>query len=123
MHRSRIGLALVDHPSSSYDEATRFWAAVTGSDTQPSAETYASVALLQDLHLETQRLGAGQPRIHLDIEADDVAAEIARVIELGATLVERHDEYAILTDPGGLLFCVVPVQTGSEFDAHARTWP
>jgi hypothetical protein len=35
---------------------------------------------------------------------------------------ERREGYAILNDPGGLLFCVVPVQTGAEFDAHATTW-
>ena len=113
----------MDHPAASYDKATRFWAGVTGSGAEPSAETYTSVGVLQDLHLETQRLGAGEPRIHVDIEADDVAAEIARVIALGATLLERHDEYAILSDPGGLLFCVVPIQTGAEFDRHAHTWP
>jgi hypothetical protein len=28
-----------------------------------------------------------------------------------------------LLDPAGLVFCVVGVQTGGEFDRHATTWP
>lgn len=61
--------------------------------------------------------------MHLDIETDDVDAEIARVVGLGAEVVERHESYAILQDPGGHVFCVVPVQTGEDFDRHATTWP
>jgi len=26
-------------------------------------------------------------------------------------------------DPGSLVFCVVPVQTGEEFERAASTWP
>ena len=28
-----------------------------------------------------------------------------------------------LLDPVGLVFCVVGIQTGAEFDRHAVTWP
>ncbi|WP_392425725.1 VOC family protein [Barrientosiimonas humi] len=62
------------------------------------------------------------PRVHLDIETDDVEAEVARVTALGATVHERREGYVILADPGGLLFCVVPVQTGDAFAQQATTW-
>ncbi len=76
------------------------------------------------MSLESQRIGAGTPaRVHLDIETDDVAAEVARVVGLGATVLEERDGYTILEDPGGLVFCVVPVQTGAAFERDARTWP
>ena len=29
----------------------------------------------------------------------------------------------MLTDPGGVVFCVVPVQTGDLFLEDAREWP
>jgi hypothetical protein len=60
--------------------------------------------------------------VHLDIETDDVPAETERLVALGATVVEERKSYRIMGDPGGLVFCVVPVQT-DDFDEHAVTWP
>ncbi|WP_248582665.1 VOC family protein [Nocardioides sp. InS609-2] len=124
MHRSRIGVVLIDHPASSYDAASAFWASASGSTLAPEDETYSSVTVLPGgVKLEAQRLGDDTTaRIHLDIETDDVRAEVARVVALGATVVEDRAGYVILTDPGGLVFCVVPVQTGADFEEHAVTW-
>jgi len=84
---------------------------------------YATLGRIGSVHVEAQRTGAGTPpRIHLDIETDDVAAEVARVVRLGATVQEERDDYTILIDPGGLVFCVVPVQTGERFERDAITW-
>jgi predicted enzyme related to lactoylglutathione lyase len=52
------------------------------------------------------------PRIHLDLYAEDQAAEVRRLIALGATEVhwDRRPpdaDYVILTDPEGNRFCVV----------------
>lgn len=52
------------------------------------------------------------PRIHLDLYADDQAAEVARLIDLGAREVEwsgrpADADYVILEDPEGNRFCVV----------------
>ncbi|MDQ1137773.1 hypothetical protein QE410_002572 [Microbacterium sp. SORGH_AS 1204] len=52
------------------------------------------------------------PRIHLDLYADDRAAEVARLMELGAREVEwsgrpADADYVILKDPEGNRFCVV----------------
>ena len=119
---------LVDHPTESYDASAAFWAAARGSgrsgDVSHPDDPYDSPDPPGGgLNLELQRTGSGTPsRVHLDIETDDVPAEIARVEGLGARMVDRHDDYAVLADPGGLLFCVVPRQTGTEFDAHATTW-
>lgn len=130
MHRSRIGVLLIDHPAESYDAAAAFWAGARGgprgtSDAPPGEDPYESLDPLPGgLKVEVQRLGAGTPaRIHLDIETDDLPAEVRRVVALGARVEQQCEGYTILRDPGGLLFCVVPVQTGSEFEAHATTWP
>ena len=129
MHRSRIGVVLIDHPSDVYDTTATFWAGATGqdlttSDAPPGEDPYAALGLLGgSVKLELQRLGAGTPaRVHLDIETDDVAAETARLSALGATMVEERKDYRIMADPGGLVFCVVPVQT-EDFDQYAVTWP
>ncbi len=52
------------------------------------------------------------PRIHLDLYADDQAAEVKRLIALDATEVHWDKrppdaDYVILADPEGNRFCVV----------------
>ena len=52
------------------------------------------------------------PRIHLDLYADDQAAEVVRLLALGATEVHwdkrpADADYVILADPEGNRFCVV----------------
>lgn len=52
------------------------------------------------------------PRIHLDLYAEDQAAEVRRLIGLGATEVHwsrrpPDADYVILADPEGNRFCVV----------------
>ena len=123
MHRSRIGVVLIDHPASSFDDAVTFWAGVQGATPtpEPDDDQYVDVGRAGGLSLDVQRLGSGAPRVHLDIETDDVPAEVARVVDLGARILEERDGYTILTDPGGLVFCVVPVQNAELFEAHATT--
>lgn len=49
-------------------------------------------------------------RIHLDVMATDPQAEVARLMELGATRVSDMDEYGytwtVMADPEGNEFCV-----------------
>jgi len=52
------------------------------------------------------------PRIHLDLYTEDQAAEVGRLIELGASEVHwdkrpADADYIILADPEGNRFCVV----------------
>lgn len=52
------------------------------------------------------------PRMHLDLYTDDQAAEVSRLVELGATEVSwskrpADADYVILADPEGNRFCVI----------------
>jgi catechol 2,3-dioxygenase-like lactoylglutathione lyase family enzyme len=52
------------------------------------------------------------PKIHLDLYADDQAAEVERLVGLGATRVDwagrpADADYVILADPEGNRFCVI----------------
>ena len=54
------------------------------------------------------------PRIHLDLYTDDQAAEVKRLLALGATEVHWDKrppdaDYVILADPEGNRFCVVDI--------------
>jgi catechol 2,3-dioxygenase-like lactoylglutathione lyase family enzyme len=125
VHRSRIGIVLIDHPVERHDAALAFWSVATGAEPVPApGQPYASLGRLGSLNLEVQRTGTGTPpRLHLDIETDDIPAEVARLVAAGATVVDEPDGYVVLHDPGGLVFCVVGIQTGDRFAAEATTWP
>jgi len=52
------------------------------------------------------------PRIHLDLYAEDQAAEVRRLVALGATEIHwdkrpADADYVILADPEGNRFCVI----------------
>lgn len=54
--------------------------------------------------------GTGRNRLHLDLYTDDQAGEVRRLIALGATLhrsPEPGEDFVVLADPEGNLFCVV----------------
>jgi predicted enzyme related to lactoylglutathione lyase len=124
MHRSRLGVILIDH-AEGHDEAVRFWAGALGRSPEVSADEpeYTSLGVVGGVTLAVQRLGPGtSSRVHLDLETDDVRAELTRVVGLGAKVVDDRGEYAVLEDPGGVLLCVVPVQDRERFEAEAATW-
>ncbi|MGH3367197.1 MAG: VOC family protein [Nocardioidaceae bacterium] len=126
MHRSRIGALFIDHPASSFDESLRFWAAATGREPnaeRPAEPPYTSLGYSHgDLLVELQRTGEGTPpRVHLDIDTDDVEAEVRRLEALGAQRLEQHGDYWQMADPGGLVFCVIPPHT-PDFAERATVW-
>ena len=65
-----------------------------------------------------------RPPVYLDVETDDVVAETARLLALGAVEVSGWLECRTLRVPGGQLLCVIPVHSDPEtFAALAKTWP
>ncbi|MFI6338437.1 VOC family protein [Streptomyces sp. NPDC050535] len=52
--------------------------------------------------------GEQQMMLHLDIEVDDLAGEVARALREGATLAEYQpqDDVRVLLDPAGHPFCL-----------------
>ncbi|WP_181764601.1 VOC family protein [Streptomyces albidus (ex Kaewkla and Franco 2022)] len=124
MHRSRLQVVLIDSPPDVAEAGVAFWGAVLGREPQPEPGTPFTVLapLGNGQVLAHQRLDEGPPRIHLDVETDDTAAEVARIEALGATRLSEHDGCVQLRDPTGLVFCVVPVQS-PDFHEHATVWP
>lgn len=45
-------------------------------------------------------------RVHLDLAAEDRAAEIARLVSLGARVLAEYDDWTTLADPDGNEFCL-----------------
>jgi hypothetical protein len=123
-HRSRLAILLLDLPPDASAAGQAFWAAATGHEADVQDDDWANLGSFADgFHLEVQRTGEGTPpRWHVDVETDDIPAEVARLEALGATRHRDMGHHWQLLDPAGLVFCVVPVQT-DEFDRHATTWP
>ncbi|MGK5441101.1 VOC family protein [Micromonospora sp. URMC 105] len=126
MHRSRVHAVLIDAPRAEAARAAAFWSAALGVPAEADPEHPQFVDLhgaLPGLVTAVQAVDDA-PRFHLDFETDDVAAETARLVALGATQVARWRDCHVLRVPGGHLVCVLPVASAPEvFDSGATTWP
>ena len=60
-------------------------------------------------------------RVHIDIETDDIPAEVARLEKLGAKVVDRLQRWVVMQAPTGQCFCVVRVQRPG-FPKNANRW-
>jgi predicted enzyme related to lactoylglutathione lyase len=126
MHRSRLAGFIIDCRTEDLDRAATFWSAALGLPTKTSsAPEDAKYVLLEnkpgDLHIEVQKV-AHESRVHLDIESDDVEAEVGRLAALGAKVVERIQTWCVMEAPTGQRFCVIRAQH-QGFEEKANRWP
>lgn len=127
MHRSRLVGILFDTPAAQAGAEVAFWSEALGtaSYSPPGEEQFtALIGAVPDFFTVVQAVGDDAPRYHVDIETDDVTAEVARLTALGAESVARWKEAFTMRSPGGHVLCVVPVHSDPEIFARtARTWP
>ncbi|MGH3821298.1 MAG: VOC family protein [Pseudonocardiaceae bacterium] len=124
MHRSRLAQVLLDVPGPQRDTEERFWSAALNLAPQPDPDDPEYTLLGEPapgLHLIVQEVDS-PARAHLDIETDDIEAEVSRLCGLGAEVVARVKRWVVMRDPAGLLFCVIRVHTAA-FDRDANMWP
>ena len=131
-HRSRLCYITID--CSDLDAATEFWAAALGAAEEPIAEPSRQVyrrlrlpdteirVLLQ--HTTDQK--ASKERMNIDLETDNVEAEVRRLESLGATRWDHQQQrgynFWVMRDPWGNEFCVLePVFPALLGQRHA--WP
>jgi predicted enzyme related to lactoylglutathione lyase len=127
-HRSRLAGFIIDCEGDGLDAAADFWAAALGMsvadrDAGSTPGTYEQFGdTPAGLHVEVQKV-AHAPRVHLDIETDDIEAEVARLAALGAHEVSRpHDgRWVVMQAPTGHRFCVVRMHEGGNA-ARANRW-
>ena len=122
MHRSRLAGFIIDCKDAPLDSAARFWADALGFPSQEQeGELYVPLdASRRDLHIEVQKV-THESRLHLDIEADDVEAEVARLEKLGATRVQKTNTWWVMQAPTGQRFCVVRARN-FETASGINTW-
>ncbi|MGA8297253.1 MAG: VOC family protein [Acidimicrobiales bacterium] len=111
-----------DFPSDVHDAARDFWQTALMADLRRGSK-YPEYHVLEHPAalgpVMVQHLQDGTSHIHVDIETDDLEAEVSRLVEAGAKMVQRQAEWTVLRDPGGLLFCAVPASS-EDFEELAH---
>lgn len=125
MHYSRLCAILVDCKTSDIDAAADFWARALGravdSKHPGTRGPYRMLATPPDEPIVQIQRVDHDSRAHLDIETDDIAAEVERLEKLGATIVNRLERWVVMEAPTGHRFCVVRVQRPG-FPKNANRW-
>ena len=126
MHHSRLSSIIIDCRVDDLAAATEFWSKAFGkpvaSVDQDGDGKYAELATADDEPIIVLQKVAHESRVHLDIETDDIDAEVKRLEALGAKRVEFIQRWWVMQAPTGHRFCVIRKQR-TEFGPHLNTWP
>lgn len=123
MHRSRLAGFIVDCQNADLPQATSFWSAALGMPTAAEQGNYIALdARARDLAIEVQNVEHAS-RLHLDIESDDVEAEVQRLEKLGARRVASVQTWVVMEAPTGHRFCVIRAKSNLDGAPGAQHWP
>lgn len=123
MHKSRLGCLVIDCQDSELERHETFWAQALGR----SREEGSKDPKYRDLQGPDGELRVllqsvdHDPRVHLDMETDDIPAEVARLKALGAVEVGACKTWVVMQAPSGHRFCVVNPQR-PDFEENANVW-
>jgi hypothetical protein len=126
MHKSKLSGFIIDCQTLDLDRSADFWGNALGLPVRALAggegEIYKQLVDHQHgLHIEVQVV-SHPSRVHLDIETNDVEAEVKRLEKLGAKRIAAIHTWWVMEAPTGQRFCVV--RAGSEdFETKASMWP
>ncbi len=101
MHRSRLSTLVIDCAEAEYQRSVEFWSGALGKRVVPDEDPrYASlrgrVGGEGGPYVLLQRVPVEERAVHLDIETDDVAAEVARLEELALAIRERASSFCVV---------------------------
>jgi predicted enzyme related to lactoylglutathione lyase len=124
-HRSKLCGFIIDCRTDDLGAAAGFWGRALGMEIRalPGEEGDKYVRLVDrnsELHIEVQKVDHPS-RVHLDIEADDIDAEVRRLEALGAKRLQQVHSWVVMEAPTGHRFCVVR-RSSPSFDAQASEW-
>lgn len=130
-HRSRLCQLVIDVDN--LERGVAFWSAALDAEEEPLSENsryiYRRLRLpdsqIRVLLQATRDTKTHKERMHLDIETDDVEAEVARLEALGASRWDRQQErgydFWVLRDPWGNELCVLSPNF-PDLLSHRRPW-
>lgn len=125
MHKSKLAGFIIDCKTHNLQAAAEFWGGALGMEVRelPGAEGEKYIRLVDphdELHVEVQSV-AHASRVHLDIETDDIEAEVKRLEQIGATKIAAVESWCVMQAPTGQRFCVVR-KTSPHFEGRAKEW-
>jgi len=125
MHHSRLAGFIIDCNVPDLEQAAQFWSAALGYPLKnpaddPSPKYRQLVTGKGGLHIEVQTV-SHESRVHLDIETDDIEAEVKRLEALGARRVQQIHTWWVMEAPTGQRFCVVRPQA-QDFPQGSNSW-
>jgi len=121
MHKSRFCAFVIDCENADLEAASRFWSGALGRKVKETEGNYVTLDARAGEPLMLLQRVSHPSRVHLDIESDDVEAEVQRLEKLGAKRVEKIKTWWVLEAPTGQRFCVVQPQRGPLGD-DANRW-
>ncbi len=126
MHKSKLAGFIIDCRTDDLSAAAEFWGGALGMEVRalPAEEGEKYARLVDpsgDLHIEVQAV-SHPSRVHLDIETDDIEAEVRRLEALGARRVAQVETWWVMEAPTGQRFCIVR-RSSPAFDSNAHQWP
>ena len=125
MHKSQLGGFIIDCQTDDLGQAAEFWSAALGlpvfADPSPEESKYRRLDTGADeLVIEVQQV-EHDSRVHLDIETDDIEAEVARLEAIGAKRISNTRSFVVMEAPTGQRFCVINAERGN-FAKEANCW-
>jgi predicted enzyme related to lactoylglutathione lyase len=123
-HHSVLIALVIDCQVESLEPALAFWSAAlkrrVASHDQDGDGRYGELESGgQEVFVLLQKV-AHEPRVHLDIQTDDLDAEVARLEKLGATREKFVKRWWVMQAPTGHRFCVVRQQPAKRIAQN--TW-
>lgn len=125
MHKSKLAGLIIDCKTDDLERAASFWSAALGMKARPlPGEEGKTYIALDDpearLNIEVQTVDHDS-RVHLDIAADDIAAEVRRLEKFGAKRIAKIKGWVVMEAPTGQRFCVVHGKS-EGFAKTATVW-
>jgi len=125
MHKSQLAGFIIDCQTDDIDQAAAFWSVALGlkaeADPRADESKYRHLETHpEEIHIEVQKVNHGS-RVHLDIETDNIEAEVLRLERLGASRIADIHSWVVMQAPTGQRFCVVNPQR-ANFDQSANIW-
>jgi predicted enzyme related to lactoylglutathione lyase len=123
MHKSQLAGFIIDCDTDDLEGAAEFWSRALGYKTRSEAGDSKYVLLEtgpEEVVVEVQKVDHPS-RVHLDIETDDIEAEVQRLEKLGARRLGPVRNWVVMEAPTGQRFCVVKPQR-SGFEDNANSW-
>ncbi|KGJ98364.1 VOC family protein [Thalassotalea sp. ND16A] len=127
MHKSRLAALVIDSKVDNIEDANTFWEQALGLECVRSHEEWSSKyshlkSPNDQPHILIQKTDH-ESRVHLDIETDDIEAEVERLRSIGAKIVEVFERWVVMEAPTGHRFCVVNPQRQDFNDSeNVNVW-